>query len=54
MTVTAGSSSLRYDSASGQYVYVWKTDKACAGTCRLFTLKLVDGTVHEAQFKFLR
>ncbi len=27
-TVTAGSSGLGYDPATGQYTYVWKTDKA--------------------------
>ena len=49
-TVSAGSSSLSY--SSGQYVYVWKTDKAWAGTCRTLTVKLADGTSHVAQFKF--
>ncbi len=51
-TVTAGSSSLQYDPLTGQYTYVWKTDKAWAGTCRQLTVKLVDGTVHTANFKF--
>jgi hypothetical protein len=51
-TSTAGSSGLSYDAASDQYVYVWKTQKAWAGTCRRFILKLVDGTEHTADFGF--
>jgi hypothetical protein len=50
-TVTAGGSSLSYDSVADQYNYVWKTDKAWAGTCRQFVLKLDDGTYHQANFK---
>ena len=51
-TVTASASGLSYDAASGQYRYIWKTDKAWAGTCRQLVLKLVDGTEHIANFKF--
>jgi hypothetical protein len=51
-TVTAGASSLSYDATSDQYVYVWKTDKAWANTCRQLVLKLADGTYHRATFKF--
>jgi hypothetical protein len=57
LTVTAGGSSLSYDATvapSGQYVYVWKTDKTWAGTCRQLIVKLVDGTVHTANFKFMK
>jgi hypothetical protein len=53
-TVNAGNSSLTYDVSSGQYVYVWKTDKAWAGTCRTLTVKLSDGSVHQANFNFSR
>jgi hypothetical protein len=28
------------------------SDRSWAGTCRSFTLRLVDGSVHSAQFKF--
>jgi hypothetical protein len=49
-TVTAGGSSLSY--GGGQYNYVWKTDKAWKGTCRALELKLIDGTLHTALFKF--
>ncbi len=51
-TVTAGSSSLTYDPVADRYVYVWKTDKAWAGTCRQLILRLNDGTEHVANFKF--
>jgi Bacterial Ig-like domain/HYR domain len=53
-TVTAGGSSLSYDSSLDQYNYVWKTDKAWAGTCRQLTVKTADGTPHIAIFKFLK
>jgi hypothetical protein len=51
-TVTAGYSSLTYDALAGQYIYVWKTDKAWVGTCGQLQVKLIDGTVHFANFKF--
>jgi probable HAF family extracellular repeat protein len=51
-TVTAGSSSLSYDAGTDQYIYVWKTDKAWAGTCRQLVVRLNDGTNHKASFKF--
>jgi hypothetical protein len=53
-TVTAGNSSLSYDVEEDQYVYVWKTDKAWAGTCRQLQVKLNDGTIHVANFKLLK
>lgn len=53
-TVTAGGSTLTYDTGSGQYVYVWKTDKAWAGSCRQLQLKLADDTLHVANFKFTK
>jgi hypothetical protein len=49
---TAGSSSLQYDSAEDQYIYVWKTDKGWKNTCRQFQLKLIDGETYSANFKF--
>ncbi|MGM9470818.1 PxKF domain-containing protein [Pseudarthrobacter sp. YS3] len=51
-TSTAGSSSLSYDAVSGTYTYVWKTEKAWAGSCRMFKLTLNDGTSHTALFKY--
>src|SRR4030095_16821716 len=53
-TVNAGGSSLNYDPVANQYIYVWKTDKAWAGTCRQLTVKLADGTEHIAYFNFTR
>jgi len=50
-TVTAGSNSLQYDPATGQYTYVWKTDK-WTNSCRALNVKLSDGTSHLAYFKF--
>ena len=51
-TVTAGNSSLQYDPGTQRYIYVWKTDKAWAGTCRQLIVKLIDGTEHSALFQF--
>jgi hypothetical protein len=51
-TVTASSSGLSYDASTDQYVYVWKTDKTWANTCRTLVVKLNDGTYHRANFKF--
>jgi hypothetical protein len=53
-TATAGSSGLSYDASIDQYNYVWKSDKAWAGTCRKLSVTLIDGTVHTANFKFLK
>ncbi len=53
-TATAGNSSLSYDPGADQYVYVWKTDKAWANTCRQLVVKLKDGSYHRANFKFTR
>ena len=50
-TVSASSSSLTYDAATAQYVYVWKTDKSWAGSCRELVIRLVDGTEHRARFQ---
>ena len=51
-TGTAGSSSLSYDASSDRYNYVWKTESSWAGTCRVLTVELIDGTTHTASFKF--
>jgi hypothetical protein len=51
-TKTAGKDGLSYNPGSSWYGYVWKTEKAWAGSCQLLTLKLVDGTEHLAYFQF--
>ncbi len=51
-TLTAGNSSLSYNAGNDQYNYVWKTDKSWAGTCRQLAVKLIDSTVHYANFQF--
>jgi hypothetical protein len=48
----AGGNGLSYDPTSGQYTYVWKTAKGWAGTCRVLSLQLADGTEHRAAFMF--
>ncbi len=53
-TVTAGSSSLSYDSTTDTYNYVWKTDKAWANSCRQLTIVLKDGSIHTADYKFTK
>ena len=50
-TVMAGGSSLSYDPTTDQYSYVWKTEKAWAGTCRQLTVILKDGSIHYANFR---
>ena len=52
-TVTAGGSSLTYDTVAGHYVYVWKTSKTWTG-CRQLQVKLIDGTMHVANFSFTK
>lgn len=47
----AGGSGLSYDPATDRYTYVWKTEKSWKGSCRMFLLKLSDGSVHTAAFK---
>jgi len=53
-TVTAGNSELSYDPSTDTYTYVWKTDKAWAGTCRRLFVTFADGSVHRADFSFDR
>ena len=48
----AGQSGLAYDGQSDWYNTAWKAAKARAGTCRVLSLGLSDGTVHRAYFKF--
>jgi hypothetical protein len=48
----AGASALSYDASTDTYSWVWKTETAWAATCRMFVLKLDDGTSHTAVFTF--
>ena len=49
-TTTTANSGLSF--GGGQYSYVWRTEKSWRGQCRRFTLNLIDGTTHFANFKF--
>lgn len=49
---SAGSTTIRYDTASNQFIYNWKTDSSWAGSCRALQLTLNDGTQHLAMFQF--
>ena len=53
-TVTGATSGLRYDATTDTYVYVWKTQKGWANTCRKLSFTLIDGTPHEALFRFAK
>ena len=53
-TVSASSSSLRYDAPTARYIYTWKTSASWANSCRKLTVILKDGTLHEATFRFSR
>lgn len=43
---------LAYDEETGLYTFLWRTERAWAGSCRQFTLTLSDGTTATAQFRF--
>jgi hypothetical protein len=51
-TVTAGSSALSFDPASGRYNYVWKTDKMWTGQCRTLKLTFANQMSVVAEFRF--
>jgi hypothetical protein len=51
-TVNAGGSSLSYDATTDQYTYVWKTDRAWKGTCRMLVVTFTDDSQHFAKFRF--
>ena len=55
-TEIAGQTSLSYDPATDTYTYVWKTEKAWASQspCRQLVVKLLDGSFHRANFKFVK
>jgi hypothetical protein len=51
---TSGSSGLRYDSTTNQYIFTWQTSSAFAGKCYELLLDLNDGTQKTARFKFTK
>lgn len=53
-STTTANNGLTYDALADQYNYVWKTDKAWAGKCFQLTMTLIDGTTHQANFKFTK
>jgi hypothetical protein len=53
-TTTTSNSGLTYDLLADQYVYVWKTNSAWAGSCRQFRAAFADGRVVTANFKFAK
>jgi hypothetical protein len=53
-TLSAETSALSFDAGTKQYIYVWKTESAWAGTCRRLKLEFADGQVLTAQFNFAR
>ena len=48
--MTAGASSLQYDAITDTYTYVWKTERAWAGSCRRLVVGLTDNSRHAAEF----
>lgn len=50
--MSGGKVSWGYNWATSEYNYVWKTDKAWKGTCRMVVVKLRDGTEHRSRIQF--
>ncbi|MDF1504962.1 PxKF domain-containing protein [Roseisolibacter sp. H3M3-2] len=51
-SATATDRSLVYLAEEQSYRYLWRTESAWSGTCRLFTLQLTDGSTREALYRF--
>jgi hypothetical protein len=51
-SITGGVSHLKVVGRS--HTYTWKTSSAWAGTCRKLVVTLVDGSRHEALFRFVK
>jgi hypothetical protein len=51
---TSGSSGLRYDAGSGQYIFTWQTSGSFANKCYELLLDLDDGTQHVTRYKFTK
>lgn len=52
--MSASASRLKYETATGRYLYTWKTSTAWANTCRRLTFVFKDGIRREATFRFVR
>jgi hypothetical protein len=48
--LSSGSTTLRYDSTAGQFIYNWQTPKK-AGYCYVVTVTTADGSAISASFK---
>jgi hypothetical protein len=53
-TLDLRGSRLEINRGTGEYRYYWKTLGNWGGTCRKLVVKLVDGSTHEALFRFPR
>ncbi|MEO7663969.1 MAG: PxKF domain-containing protein [Candidatus Limnocylindrales bacterium] len=53
-TVATSTASLSYDTTTGRYTYVFKTQKPWTGTCRRLELRFIDGTSHTIDFRFTK
>jgi hypothetical protein len=53
-TLDLRGSRLEINRGTGEYRYYWKTSASWAGSCRKLIVKLVDGSTHEALFRFTR
>jgi hypothetical protein len=51
-TATAPANKLTYNPTNDVYTYGWATQKSWKNTCREFQLRLNDGTLHKANFRF--
>jgi hypothetical protein len=52
-TRAASASGLTYDPVADVYTYTWKTERAWRGSCRQLIVRLADGSIHRANFKFI-
>jgi hypothetical protein len=49
---TPGNKRITFEPGNGQYLFLWKTNRAWAGTCRQLVVTTDDGAVHAARFRF--
>ena len=51
---TSGSSGLRYDATTNQFIFTWQTSSSFSGKCYELLLDLSDGTQHVSRYKFTK